>query len=136
MDFLIKCGIVTSKLLLLLLQYSSNSSNTRSPSTISPWWIFNIESETLFWCTDGVDCANCIDTPVLPSNVVYVEVGACGTQPLARSGLNLDFPASLLSPGKFCYGRICFCIYSENIGAVNFEIDFFYCINELRLIWK
>ena len=134
MDFLIKCGIVTSKLLLLLLQYSGNSSNTRTSSTISPWRIFNIDSETLFGYPDGVGCRDCEDPPILPFNVVYVEVGACSAQPLARSRLNLDFPASLLGPGKFCYGRICFCIYSENIGAVNFEIDFFYCINELRLI--
>ena len=134
MDFLIKCRIVTSKLLLLLLQYSSNSSNTRTPSTISPWWIFNIDSKTLFGCTNGVDGCNCEDPPVFPLNVVYVEVWACGAQPLAWTRLDLDFPAALLCPGKFCYGRICFCIYSENIGAVNFEIDFFYCINELRLI--
>ena len=134
MDFLIKCRIVTSKLLLLLLQYSSNSSNTRTSSTISPWWVFNIDSETLFGYTDGVDCCDCEDPSVFPFNVVYVEVGPCGAQPLARTRLNLDFPASFLRPGKFCYGRICFCIYSENIGAVHFEIDFFYCINELRLI--
>ena len=134
MDFLIKCRIVTSKLLLLLLQYSSNSSNTGTPSAISPWWIFNIDSKTLFGYSDGVDCCNCVEPAVFPFNVVYVKVGARGAQPLTGTWLNFHFPASLLSPGEFCYGRICFCIYIENIGAVNFEIDFFYCISELRLI--
>ena len=135
-DLLIKCGLVglvTSKLLLLLLQYSSNSSNTRTTSTLSPRWVFYVDSETFLRLPYLVIGQDGIDTGVLPPDVVHVEVGAGGGESLARGW---QVPASLLSPGIFCYGWICFCIYSENIGAVHFKIDFFYCINELRLIWK
>ena len=103
---------------------------------ISPGWILDVDPDTLPRPPDRVLGGECVGAAVSLADAVDEEAGARGRDPLVRGrgGGRRQLPASLLGPRIFCYARICLCIYCENIGAVHFKIDFFYCINELRLI--
>ena len=99
-----------------------------------PWRIFNIDTKTSAWLANTVVSSDSVATSIILSDRVHVEVWSRCWDPV--TGVTGDVSATLLAPWIFSDVRITFCIDCEYIGAVHFEIDFFYCINELWLIWK
>ena len=100
-----------------------------------PRRILDIDAETLAGSPNLVLRHHGVDASVLLLDVVHVQGGARGGDPLARGlGGPGDGPASLPGPGVARDGRHRLRVDSEHIGAVQLEIDFFYCIDELWLI--
>ena len=97
----------------------------------------DIDAETLAGSPDLVLRRHDEDAAVLLLDVVHVEGGSRGSDPLARGlGCPGDDPASLPGPGVARDVRNRLCVDGEHVGAVQLETDFFYCIDELWLIWK
>ena len=103
---------------------------------ISPRWILDVDPDTLPRPPDRVLGGERVGAAVSLADAVDEEAGARGRDPLVRGrgGGRRQLSASLLGPGVLGDGGVGAGGDLQHIGAVHFEIDFFYCINELRLI--